>query len=304
MQRSFTTLAVAACLCSLSGCTLNELFQPANNTAEPLPPAVQAIPENAGYNHPILTEDTADMADTPVNQSAVQPASSDLTDAATINIRGQRAQNVALEDNTPHPALKAPQTTGEGEVFIGSISTPQADFPQTDEPNRPESVGMLLPTYASGFGSGNSCDLHLGQEAKVQAAALTTALTARLKIESGLVYAAPTIIPDEYLDCIGDLSSIISSTAAQQNYLTVISDSTRQNVEQAISQNSGSASTLPLTIRTLRANDIPYLIVSSIRRIGDDAALTLRFVRVSDGITLTQSFKKLLPPETDREGAK
>ena len=289
MQRTLIALALTASLSTLSGCALNEMF---NQETPPAPPQAQALPATpleppAAPAQPVLTQDLPTLP-----QKSVQyPQASSALELNGVDIRGNEA--TALEES--------PRVVSGNEVPLRHISTPPSTNPSIsvaptqDAPVRPQGAGDLLPTYASGAQVGLSCDLSLGSMASQQAARISAALAAKLAQPLGEVYVAPTIIPDEYLDCIDDLSAVIANSLAQSGKLQVVGAAASANVTQTISQNSGSATTLPLTIRTLRAANIPYLAVSSIRPLDDGCALTIRLVRVADGITLNQSFVKLKP---------
>lgn len=289
MQRSLITLGISAGLCTISGCALNDIFQ----SNPPAPPQAEVITATAQPTQPVLAEDVTTMPPAEVSSQTHAPQNNAL-EMQSIDIRGQTVAP-ALEDNSTLGA------TSDSEVLLGSISTPQPDnvtVENADTPLRPQGAGDLLPTYASGSNAGGSCDFALGTAATQQASQMAAALAGKLKVDAGEVYIAPTIIPHAYLDCIDDLSPVIASAVAQSSALQVIAADTAQQVRQTISQNSGSAAIMPLTIRTLRAAGIPYVVMSNIRPLDDGCALTLRFVRVSDGITLTQSFKKLNIPQT------
>ena len=101
----------------------------------------------------------------------------------------------------------------------------------------------------------------------------------------------PTIIDREYEDCVSDLSSAIQDGLVGNASFEVVPATT--NLNNIIAQNIGSATILPSMIHQCRAADIPYLVVSQIRKTGDKAALTLRIIRTSDGITLNQVYRRL-----------
>lgn len=137
----------------------------------------------------------------------------------------------------------------------------------------------------------SSCSTSLNAEATGLARALIKELSARLRAESGNMYVAPTIVDREYQDCIRDLSYSIEDGLADSQTFTVVPATT--NLNNIISQNIGSATILPNLIHQCRASSIPYLVVSQIKKTGGKAALTLRIIRTEDGITLSQTFRRL-----------
>ena len=137
----------------------------------------------------------------------------------------------------------------------------------------------------------SSCSTSLNAEATGLARALIKELSARLRAESGNMYVAPTIVDREYQDCIRDLSYSIEDGLADSQTFTVVPATT--NLSNIISQNIGSATILPNLIHQCRASSIPYLVVSQIKKTGGKAALTLRIIRTEDGITLSQTFRRL-----------
>lgn len=137
----------------------------------------------------------------------------------------------------------------------------------------------------------SSCSTSLNAEATGLARALIKELSARLRAESGNMYVAPTIVDREYQDCIRDLSYSIEDGLADSQTFSVVPATT--NLNNIISQNIGSATILPNLIHQCRASSIPYLVVSQIKKTGGKAALTLRIIRTDDGITLSQTFRRL-----------
>lgn len=136
-----------------------------------------------------------------------------------------------------------------------------------------------------------SCSTSLNAEATGLSRALIKELASRLRSEGGDIYIAPTIIDREYQDCIRDLSPAMQDGLAGSQSFTVVPATT--NLSNIISQNRGSATILPNLIHQCRAASIPYLAVSQIKKTGDKAALTLRIIRIEDGITLSQTYRRL-----------
>ena len=172
-------------------------------------------------------------------------------------------------------ALKNTEVTGE----IGTGMLPPVDA-ETAEDIR------ALPTYATVSGR-QTCSASLGNTAKTAASQLTAELLKKLSVDHGKIYCAPTVISDEYQDCVDDVSSQIKkATADSVNFEPVSS-------EVKVAQNEGSSTLIPRTVRECRRLDIPYVAVSVVRKSGGIPVLTVRIIRVQTGVTLNQSFRKL-----------
>lgn len=172
-------------------------------------------------------------------------------------------------------ALKNTEVTGE----IGTGMLPPVDA-ETAEDIR------ALPTYATVSGR-QTCSASLGNTAKTAAFQLTAELLKKLSVDHGKIYCAPTVISDEYQDCVDDVSSQIKkATADSVNFEPVSS-------EVKVAQNEGSSTLIPRTVRECRRLDIPYVAVSVVRKSGGIPVLTVRIIRVQTGVTLNQSFRKL-----------
>lgn len=167
---------------------------------------------------------------------------------------------------------------------IGMNQSQNGMYQQQKQNNRPYVAVEELSTNSS-------CSTSLNAEATGLARALIKELSARLRAESGNMYVAPTIVDREYQDCIRDLSYSIEDGLADSQTFTVVPATT--NLSNIISQNIGSATILPNLIHQCRASSIPYLVVSQIKKTGGKAALTLRIIRTEDGITLSQTFRRL-----------
>lgn len=148
-----------------------------------------------------------------------------------------------------------------------------------------------LNGYTEAQQATSGCSITLHNEASGIARTLIRELASRLRNESGNIYVAPTIVDREYKDCVGDLSTALQDGLVSANVFQVVPATS--NLNNIASQNIGSASVLPNLIHQCRAADIPYLVVSQIKKQGDNAALTLRIIRTNDGITLSQTFRRL-----------
>lgn len=110
----------------------------------------------------------------------------------------------------------------------------------------------------------------------------------RLKNDKGPIYIAPTVIPSDISDCVKDVSSAVSAAFKAQG-LEVVQAT---NVE--VAQNQGSSTVIPSLVRACKSSGIPLLNVSVLRVIGGDKhAITIRNIRVKDGITLVQNTTSL-----------
>ena len=176
------------------------------------------------------------------------------------------------------------QQQGMNSSQIGMNQSQNGMYQQQQQNNRPYVAVEELSTNSS-------CSTSLNAEATGLARALIKELSARLRAESGNMYVAPTIVDREYQDCIRDLSYSIEDGLADSQTFTVVPATT--NLSNIISQNIGSATILPNLIHQCRASSIPYLVVSQIKKTGGKAALTLRIIRTEDGITLSQTFRRL-----------
>lgn len=176
------------------------------------------------------------------------------------------------------------QQQGMNSIQNGMNPNQNGMYQQQNQNNRPYVAVEELSTNSS-------CSTSLNAEATGLARALIKELSARLRSESGNMYVAPTIVDREYQDCIRDLSYSIEDGLAGSQTFTVVPATT--NLSNIISQNIGSATILPNLIHQCRASSIPYLVVSQIKKTGDKAALTLRIIRTEDGITLSQTFRRL-----------
>ncbi len=189
-----------------------------------------------------------------------------------------------------------------GNVLNGAVNAEGANN-RLGLAHNTQPVGAAAPNYeqvnvtpvlsvneARGLDDG-SCSMTLHYEASGLARSLIAELAGRLRSEQGKIFVGPTIIDREYEDCVSDLSSAIQDGLVGNASFEVVPATT--NLNNIIAQNIGSATILPSMIHQCRAADIPYLVVSQIRKTGDKAALTLRIIRTTDGITLNQVYRRL-----------
>ena len=197
--------------------------------------------------------------------------------------QGMLAQNQQQGMNSSQNGMN-PNQNGMNPSQNGMNPSQNGMYQQQQQNNRPYVAVEELSTNSS-------CSTSLNAEATGLARALIKELSARLRAESGNMYVAPTIVDREYQDCIRDLSYSIEDGLADSQTFTVVPATT--NLSNIISQNIGSATILPNLIHQCRASSIPYLVVSQIKKTGGKAALTLRIIRTEDGITLSQTFRRL-----------
>ena len=197
--------------------------------------------------------------------------------------QGMLAQNQQQGMNSSQNGMNQSQN-GMSPSQNGMNQSQNGMYQQQQQNNRPYVAVEELSTNSS-------CSTSLNAEATGLARALIKELSARLRAESGNMYVAPTIVDREYQDCIRDLSYSIEDGLADSQTFTVVPATT--NLSNIISQNIGSATILPNLIHQCRASSIPYLVVSQIKKTGGKAALTLRIIRTEDGITLSQTFRRL-----------
>lgn len=193
----------------------------------------------------------------------------------------------------------APESTDTAETAFGTVSAaatqtasagegqtiPTGLLPPVDETTAQEIA--VLPDYATASGR-QTCPTELDAKARETASELAATLLGKLKSDSGAMYAAPTVIPDEFADCIKDVREQVAAAIASSGRFTVA-----KGEGISVAQNAGSSSLIPRFVRECRRLDIPYLAVSVVRKVGGNAALTVRIIRVVSGVTLTQAYKKL-----------
>lgn len=207
---------------------------------------------------------------------------------------GALSKPAAAENVTPETAKSVTETQAqENTVQAVPVETLSQDdktiptglLPPVDETTAQEIA--VLPDYATASGR-QTCPADLDAAARSAAAELTGSLISRLIADGGAVYVAPTVIPDEFSDCIRDVSAQIAEQIRASKRFTVAKG---EGIK--VAQNAGSASLIPRTVRECRRLDIPYLAVSVVRKVAGNAALTVRIIRVVSGVTLTQAYKKL-----------
>ena len=210
--------------------------------------------------------------------------------------------NAQLGAADPYSTVSETDVDNYGNLLNGSMNAEGANN-RSGLGESAQPVGSAAPNYeqikvtpvlsvneARGLDDG-SCSMTLHYEASGLARSLIAELAGRLRSEQGKIFVGPTIIDREYEDCISDLSGAIKDGLASNSSFEVVAATT--NLNNIIAQNIGSATILPSMIHQCRAADIPYLVVSQVRKTGDKAALTLRIIRTADGITLNQVYRRL-----------
>lgn len=162
----------------------------------------------------------------------------------------------------------------------------QSSSTSTDSNTSQATLGKFFPKHSS-----SGCSTELNSEATGIARTLVRELATRLHKEGGNIYVAPTIIDREYKGCVGNLSTAIQDGLSSSDNFQVTQGNV--NLSNIAAQNAGSATVLPSIIHQCRAANIPYLVVSQIKKSGDKAALSLRIIKTDDGITLGQTYRRL-----------
>lgn len=184
------------------------------------------------------------------------------------------------------------EETSSDDGSLLQVSAPVAiASPVAGAANTAESTTDNYVSSVRELGGIDSCSVKLNTEASGLARALIKELALRLRNESGNIYVAPTIIDSEYQDCVEDLSTALQDGLVGSTSFYLVPATT--NLNNVIAQNIGSATILPNLIHQCRASAIPYLVVSQVKKAGDKAALTIRIIRTEDGITLSQTFRRL-----------
>jgi len=151
------------------------------------------------------------------------------------------------------------------------------------------SAPFVSNTQSSALGalSADKCSTPLKANIHEEAYKLTLGQAERLKDENGPIYVSKTIIADSLKNCISDVSLAINQAFTENNVSTVLG----QN--NTLVQNAGQSSIIPQLIRACKQSNIPLINVSFIRHIGNKVVLTIRNIRVKDGITLVQNTKQI-----------
>lgn len=212
------------------------------------------------------------------------------------------SKNAQVGEANPYASVSEGEVEGDGGELLVFNQDASAAAAMQGNVNR-----NLNGTYQPNYGYNNSpqpvtsvpeyranngrCSLNLQQEASGIARVLIQELVSRLRTEPGDVFVAPTTVSQDYNECVRDLSPSIKDGLIGNQVFSVVPGTT--NLNNVISQNIGSNTILPNLIHYSRAARIPYLITSNIKKTGDKAALTIRIIRTEDGITLSQTFRRL-----------
>ena len=210
-----------------------------------------------------------------------------------LNKLQAQEQEDTQEDNSQDNTLQEvkPQIT-TSDTTVASATTTESLQESEDTEEEPES--LVLNNDAQSLIDQEKIDL------KAKCGKLNTAnikqvvyklayeQANRLKNDKGPIYIAPTVIPSDMSDCVKDVSSAISVAFRAQG-LEVVQAT---NVE--VAQNQGSSTVIPSLVRACKSSGIPLLNVSVLRVIGGEKhAITIRNIRVKDGITLVQNTNSL-----------
>lgn len=279
----YKSLVLAFGLTSLWGCsTLDELEQKMHANSK------NAIVEDATAQGKHQNKTQGKAKDTQKSKEALEQRQTQQADTikgthTTLIDKTQGAQ-VQLSSEEQKALLDeqaALANTATEDDSIGTGNLPPVDDSTADAISN-------MPEYATASGR-QTCPAYLGENAKNIASELSSTLIAKLSADHGNIYVAPTVIPDEYQDCISDVSSEIKNAIKKSGSFTPVTDASVEGV----AQNAGSSTIIPRTVRECRQRDIPYLAVSVIKKTGGNPVLSVRIIRVNTGVTLTQSYKKL-----------
>jgi hypothetical protein len=300
MRFSAAAAAVAAAAVLCSGCTVFDTLTDSDGVQNS--PAVQDANASGRKDHGAASRGKVGKKALESSKAAKQSKAKADKEAAdkTAESKGAAAETKAPEpfvDEDEQAALKntavsdaelAAQASGNdgGEKEKDGEKAP--DYP-TLPPVDPETAQQIsdLPDYATASGR-QTCPASLGSSAQSAAAELAKVLAGKLNIDKGAVFCAPTVIPDEYSDCISDVSSTVASGLAASGKFNMADSGSVQ-----VAQNNGSSMLIPAYVRECRSSKIPYLAVTVVRKVGGKVSLTLRIIRTDTGVTLTQSYRRL-----------
>lgn len=272
-----TVLIFGACSC-LWGCNaLSNIEHEINGNSENAPvenavsrPSKPAVASKVPQSNKALEQN---KNETKQQESSVTEGNfSEKPESSPATLPPKEKSQAELDEEQ---ALKNTEVTGE----IGTGMLPPVDAETAEDIK-------ALPTYATVSGR-QTCSAALGSAANTVASELTAELLKKLSVDHGKIYCAPTVISDEYQDCVDDVSSYIKKAAAESGNFEPVSS------EVKVAQNEGSSTLIPRTVRECRRLDIPYVAVSVVRKSGGVPVLTVRIIRVQTGVTLTQSYRKL-----------
>ncbi len=202
---------------------------------------------------------------------------------------------ISVVENPNYIPKAAEEDSGPPALESTASSVPDVEILVYEDSNANEpSVGQNLPDFATGSELSQRCEGLIASNLPEITAKLVTRISSRLNVDSGAVYVAPTVIPPNLRECVMDLSPVVKSTLkAQGSRLVPLSEGTKEELE--ISQNTGNSALIPQLIRACRQHSIPYLVVTTLRGVGTEPALTVRAVRVVDGVTMAQALERVGP---------
>lgn len=196
------------------------------------------------------------------------------------NINGSENKDTAqagteVQQNLPQPYIPDEATSPQDLQPIAQVG----ESIEVLNTNNENNVAALSATA--------KCESEASENASQVAFELASQQAARLKNEEGPIYVAPTIVSDSLTDCVTDVSGAINQSLKSNGLKTVVGSGVH------VAQNSGSAAVIPPLIRACKQTGIPLLNVSVIRHIGQKTVITIRNIRVKDGITLVQNTTQL-----------
>ncbi len=281
----YKSLVLSLGLTALWGCsTLDELEQKMNANSK------NAVVEDATAKGKHQNKTQGKAQDTKKSKEALERKNASVKIGETI-----KGTNATLIDKTQaSPAPLSPdeqKALADEQTALANTATEDdtigtGNLPPVDE-GTAQAISTM-PEYATASGR-QTCPAIYGDKAKSIAYELASSLIAKLSADHGNIFVAPTVIPDEYQDCVNDVSEEIKAAIKNSGSFNPVSDA---NVA-SVAQNAGSSTVIPRTVRECRQRDIPYLAVSVVKKTGGNPVLSIRIIRVNTGVTLTQSYKKL-----------
>lgn len=266
--------------CSLCACSNFNIEKNANDKIK----IVDVQTNKANVTTPVKPQIKVNQKQSAIAKQNLQiQPQTENTDTSTPSISEKISNDLDSTEVNSLLTINPELNTNQKEQSIELIPT------DTDNETRPQGVAENLPSYASySQMSGQNCDITLGTSATTAAADITTNLVKRYNGPHEYIYVAPTLIPDEYIDCISDLSGTINNAIKNINRFRAV-----ENDKLNISYQAYSPTFIPSLIRECRKANIPYLVISQIKNMGNKPALNIRFIRVNDGITIFQNYKRL-----------
>ncbi len=235
--------------------------------------------ENVGTLLPTVKALEGKENNSPLSKITVQDVIKGNVSLNNINNSNSEANTAQVAQNDEQSALPQP--------YIPDVESPQDLKPIAQVGDSIEVLNTNNEENVAALASAAKCNSESSENATQVAYELATSQATRLKNEEGPIYIAPTIVSDSVSDCVTDVSGAINKSLKQNGLKTVVGGGVN------VAQNSGSSAVIPPLIRACKQTGIPLLNVSVIRQIGQKTVITIRNIRVKDGITLVQNTTQL-----------